>query len=154
MRGCRRSWGGAGAPQPLPRDHPQHRAGGRVARGAEWRGLPGSYSEARARAALPSGEILQVMNTFMSRTGLIQPAAAGHRPGPLGPEGARDVEAGPGPRKGRARGGPGAGGGGPGAGEGWPGVGGARVGLSRGVGGCGGVGTACSGGDSVCLRAV
>lgn len=104
MRGCRRSWGGAGAPQPLPRDHPQHRAGGRVARGAEWRGLLGSYSEARARAALPSGEILQVMNTFMSRTGLIQPAAAGHRPGPLGPEGARDVEAGPGPRKGRARG--------------------------------------------------
>lgn len=39
-------------------------------------GARGSYSAARASAALPSGGILRVTNTFMSSTGLIRPAAA------------------------------------------------------------------------------
>lgn len=86
------------APQPLPATPPTERApGGRGIGARRGPGAPGSYSAARASAALPSGGILRVMNTFMSLPGLIDPAAAGYwaQRGRAGK--------GEGPREGRSR---------------------------------------------------
>ena len=67
------------APEPLPATPPTERAPGRRGLGARrGPGAPSSYSAARASAALPSGGILRVVNTFMTLTGLIDPAAAGY----------------------------------------------------------------------------
>lgn len=100
-----------GLRNPFPRRHPRNARpeGGDGARSGP--GAPGSYSAARASAALPSGGILRVMNTFMTLTGLIDPAAAGYWA-----------------RTGRA-------GKGAGPGRGGAGAGGARVWIGSGAGG-------------------
>ena len=99
------------APQPLPATPPTERApGGRGIGARRGPGAPGSYSAARASAALPSGGILRVMNTFMSLTGLIDPAAAGYWAQRGGPERGR------------------------GLGRGGAGAGGARVWIGSGAG--------------------
>lgn len=74
MRGAG-SQGGLGIRSPFPDTTPDPGPGPGTRRAA---GARGSYSAARASAAQPSGGILRVTNTFMSLTGLIHLAAAGH----------------------------------------------------------------------------